>query len=441
MVKQVLLISLLWINALSVVAQFKNIKLDDESAGNSVSEPSIIINPKNVKNIVAASDPDNIYYSNDGGLTWEKTKITSPNGVYGESVLIADDKGAIYSFHISAPSGEGLKNEKSLDQILCHTSKDGGKTWEEAAPLGFNQSKDQKKPWATVDSKGNLVVAWTQFDKYMSHDSLCQSNILFAGSSNGKKWSKPIQLSQVPGGCSDDNDTPSRPVVAAGPDGKIFTAWSAQNKIRMDRSFDGGGMWLENDIPIATQSGGWDLKIPGHDRTSGMPVLMVDKTKGTYKGVLYVAWADQRSRENDTDVWFMRSYNHGDNWSSPIKMGDDKGGKHQYLPAMAVDQVTGYIYVVYYDRSNYDDNQTDVYLAYSDDSGANFKSVKISESPFTPVETTFFGNYIGIAAHNGIITPVWVRMDDSKRSIWTTVIKESDVITPKAEPEKGKKKR
>jgi hypothetical protein len=22
-----------------------------------------------------------------------------------------------------------------------------------------------------------------------------------------------------------------------------------------------------------------------------------------------------------TDVWFMRSYNRGDNWSSPVKMG------------------------------------------------------------------------------------------------------------------------
>lgn len=441
MINQVLLIFLLWLSTLNVSAQFKNIKLDDESDGNPASEPGIVISPKNASNIVVTSDPDKVYYSNDGGETWEKTKIVSSNGVYGESVLIADEKGVIYSFHVSDPSGEGLNNEKSLGQILCHSSKDGGKTWEEASPVGLNPTKDQKKPFANLDSKGNLIVTWTQFDKYKSTDSLCQSNILIAVSSNGKKWSKPLQLSQVPGRCSDDNNTSSRASVAAGADGKIFVAWSSQSKIYMDRSFDGGGMWLENDIPIATQTGGWDLKIPGHDRSNGMPVLTVDRSKGTYKGVLYITWADRRNGENDTDVWFMRSYNHGDNWSSPVKMGDDKGGNQQYLPAMTVDQVTGYIYIVYYDRSNYDDNQTDVYLAYSNDSGASFKSVKISESPFIPAESAFIGDHISIAAHNGIIAPAWVRTDDSKRSIWTAVIKQSDLIPPKAEPEKSKKKR
>lgn len=439
MVKQVLLAFIFWFITVNVVAQFKNIKLGDELTGNSISEPSIFVNPRNVKNIVAAYS-NNVHYSNDGGQTWEASKLSS-SGVYGEVLVVADDKGTIYSFHPSDPSGEGLENEKSLDHIVCHSSKDGGKTWEEVTPLGFNQSKDQKKPWATFDSKNNLVVTWTQFDKYKSMDSLCESHVLISGSSNGKKWAKPIQLSQSPGGCADDNNTPSRAVVAAGLDGKIFVAWAINDNILMDRSFDGGEMWLQNDIPISTQPGGWNLKIPGHNRTNGMPVLMVDKTKGTYKGVLYVTWADQRNGKNDTDVWFMRSYNHGDNWSPPTNIGGDKGGKHQYLPAMTVDQVTGFIYIVYYDRSGYDDNQTDVYLAFSNDSGATFKNVKISESPFIPVESTSLGDYISIAAHNGIITPVWIRIDDSKRSVLTTVIKESDLISPKAEPEKAKKKK
>jgi hypothetical protein len=354
---------------------------------------------------------------------------------------VSDDKGTHYTFHLSDPTGEGVENEKSLDHILCHVSRDGGKTWEEGSSVGYNPPKDQHKPWATVDFKGNVVVTWTQFDKYGSKDPTCESTILISTSANGKKWSKPVRISQTPGDCIDAGNTVDGSVPAVGPDGKMFVTWASKDKIFLDRSFDGGGMWLENDIKVIDQPGGWNFKIPGHDRYNGMPVLMVDQSKGTYRGCLYMVWADQRSGANDTDVWFMRSNNYGDSWSSPEKMGTDSLNTHQYLPRMVVDNVTGYIYTVYLSRSSHDDTQTDVYLSYSIDSGGSFKSVKISESPFTPVDVGSFGNYnTNIAAHNGVITPVWARMDDGKTSIWTTVIKQSDLV-PVLESGKGKKKK
>jgi hypothetical protein len=424
--------------SLSCYGQFKNIKLDEATATNRVCEPSITVNKKNPNNIVAASIPDNIYFTVDGGATWQTSKLTSPLGVYHNPVLVSDDKGNIYSFHLSDPSGEGSKNEKSLDQIICHLSKDGGKTWQEEGSIGLNSPKDQDKPWATVDSKGNIWVAWTQFDKYNSDDPNCQSNILLSSSSNGKKWSKPFQISQTPGNCKDSDDAARGAVPAIAGDGKAFVAWANQSKIFLDRSFDGGGLWLTNDIAITKQLGGWDMKVPGHDRCNGMPVLMIDQSKSIYQGSLYTTWADQRNGEKDTDVWFMRSTNFGDNWTTPLKLGDDKNGRHQYLPWMTIDQTTGYIYIVYYDRLNYEDDQTDVYLSYSTNGGASFKSIKISETPFTPVDTAFFGDYINIAAHKGIITPVWTRMDEGKTSVWTAIIKQADLI---AVPEAAKKKK
>jgi hypothetical protein len=143
---------------------------------------------------------------------------------------------------------------------------------------------------------------------------------------------------------------------------------------------------------------------------------------------LYIVWADQRNGENDTDIWFMRSTNGGDNWSSPQRINNDGKGKHQYLPWMSVDQATGNIYIVYYDRRSYDDEQTDVYIAFSVDGGASFRNVKISESPFKPTSSTFFGDYTNIASHKGIITPVWARMDNGKTSVWTAVIKHDDLV-------------
>ena len=323
-----------------------------------------------------------------------------------------------------------------MDKILCHISSDGGKTWEAGAPIGIN-SKDHYKPGATVDSKGNVWVAWTQFDKFGSEDENCQSNILLSSSSNGKKWSKPIQISQTPGNCQDDDNSAEGAMPAIGVDGKAFVTWSNQNKIFLDRSFNGGGLWLTNDIAVGQQHGGWGMKVPGYDRCNGMPVLLINQSKGPAQGTLYLVWADQRNGENDTDIWFMRSTNFGDNWTSPMKLGDDKNKRHQYSPWMTVDQSTGYIYVVYFDRDNYEDNQTDVYLAYSTDSGSSFKNVKISETPFIPTDSTMTASYNSISAHKGVIVPIWTRIDGSKTSLWTSTIKQTDLIQP---PQQAPKK-
>lgn len=427
-----LLLFLIFISSSHVYGQFKNIKLDEQTVNDYICEPSIAINPRSPNNIVAASVLNNVYFTKDGGATWQKKKLESSMGVYGDPAVIADQHGNFYYFHLSDPTGgKGGYDTEKLDRIVVQYSGDGGETWDDGQSIGFNHPKDQDKEWPAVDTKGNLYVTWTQFDKYGDTTSNCFSNIMFSTSRNGKKWSEPFQLSQIPGNCIDDDNTAEGAVPAVTADGKVFVAWSNHGKIFLDRSFDGGRMWLSNDLTIAEQPGGWDLKIPGHDRCNGMPVLMTDKSKGPYKGCLYLVWADQRNGENDTDIWFIRSNNYGDNWSTPQRIHKDAPGKHQYLPWMTVDAVSGYIYILYYDRSNYDDMQTDVYMAYSTDSGLSFKNVKVSETPFTPSDSTFFGDYLNISAYKGVIAPIWARMDNGKTSVWTAIIKHEELAAIK----------
>jgi hypothetical protein len=420
--------------------QFRNIKLDEQTESNPfVCEPSIAINPKNPKNIVAASVLNNIYVTANGGEAWQKIKITSPFGVYGDPSLIADSKGTFYFFHLSDPThGTGGYDSDMLDRIVVQESGDGGLTWSEGEFIGLNPPKDQDKQWPTIDSKGNLYVTWTQFDKYGDSNPNCLSTILFSKSRNGKKWSDPVEISQVPGNCMDSDSTAEGAVPAISADGKAYIVWSNQEKIYFDRSFTSGDTWLSNDVVIGQQPGGWDLKIPGHDRCNGMPVTLVNNSRTIAKGHVYVMWADQRNGENDTDIWLIRSGNSGDNWTTPQRINNDTPGKHQYLPWMTVDQETGLIYIIFYDRRNYDDEQTDVYIAYSKDGGNVFKNVKISETPFVPSATSFFGDYTNIAAYKGIITPVWTRMDNGKTSVWTAVIKQEDLEKAEAKKEDQK---
>lgn len=411
-------------------AQFKNINLDEQADSDCIGEPGIAINPRNPLNIVAASAPDNLYFTKDGGATWQKREARSSFGVNGDPAVIAGAKGDFYFFHLSEPTGgKGGYETKKSDRVVVQHSGDGGETWSDGETIGFNPPKDQDKAWPAIDTKNNLYVTWTQFNKYGDADPNCHSNIMLSASRNGRKWGDPIQISQTPGNCVDDDNTAIGAVPATF-ENKIFVAWANQGKIFMDRSFD-GNMWLSNDMAIAEQPGGWNLKIPGHGRCNGMPILMTDKSKGPTRGSLYLAWADQRNGENDTDIWFIRSNNFGDNWTSPLRVNNDSPGKHQYLPWMAVDQLTGAIYIIYYDRRNYTNLQTDVYLAYSFDGGLSFKNTKISDTPFTPSESSFFGDYTNISAHKGIIAPIWTRMDEGKTSIWAAIIKQQELTTVK----------
>lgn len=419
-------ITLLTLASQLALGQFRNIKLDEQSDGDYMCEPSIFINPKNPLNIVAASVLNNIYVTKDGGLTWKKNDVTSSFGVYGDPALIADGSGTFYFFHLSDPTGgKGGYDTEKLDRIVVQRSDDGGETWTDGVSIGLNHPKDQDKQWPAVDSKGNLTLTWTQFDTYGSKDPACNSKILLSTSKNGSKWSEPLELSLAPGNCLDNDSTVMGAMPATTFDGKMFVAWSVNEKIFLDRSFD-GNLWLSNDIPIQDQRGGWDLQIPGHDRCNGLPILMTDKSKSPYRGYLYLMWADQRNGTDNTDVWFSRSNNYGDNWSSPVNISLSKSN-HQYLPWMTLDQTTGYIYAIYYDRARYDDLKTDVVLAWSTDGGNTFKNITISESPFEPTSAGFFGDYTNISAHKGVIAPIWTRMDAGKTSVWTSVIKHADL--------------
>lgn len=414
-----LFLSLFFLALVSQTAysQFKNSLLIPEGA----FEPSVAINKDNPQVIVVSASPNNIYYTANGGFSWEKHTLASPHGVSGNLVLLADFKGNFYCVHHSA------NNKKN--QIVIQQSSDGGKTWSEGVLISTDTSRYAAYPRMAIDRKGNMFVTWTDFDIYGSDNENCLSRILLSRSSNGKKWSKPVELSQTPGNCKDDDRTPAgaTPAVMGGGQ-RAFAAWSNQEKIFFDRAFDGGDTWLMNDLAIAEQIGGWRMDIPGVQGANGMPVLLCNNTRQTdLTGALLMVWADQLRGATDTDIWFTRSLNFGDNWVQPGRVNDDTPGKHQYLPNMTFDAATGHIYIIYYDRRNYLDESTDVYVAFSKDGGASFKNVRISEKPFVADASVAVGNFIGISAHEGVVAAAWTRTDNGKSSVWMSVIKQEEL--------------
>ena len=429
-----LLITLFCFAGIEVSAQFKNIKLAEEAVdARGPLTASIAISHKDPNNIVAAIGQTGVRYTLDSGSTWNEATAVSPFGIKGSPTVISDGKGHFYYFHTSGLGSEGTGKVGGVDRIVCQKSEDGGKTWSGGTFMGYSPPKNQDHHWATMHPKKQIIyTTWTQFDSYGLKDPNCHSNILFSMSTNaGGKWSKPIQLNQTPGDCMDDGHTTSASMTAVAMDGRFFATWATGGIIFFDRSYDGGETWLSNDLAIAKEANSGVSNIPGIGSQKSTPVLMVNNSPSRTHGNLYIVHADQKNGQNDTDIWFLRSVNRGDNWTAPIRINSDGPGKHQFMPWMTVDQTTGNIYIVYYDRRAYDDLETDVYLAYSTDGGNVFKETKISATPFVPVASKPFSDYISVVAHAGVITPIWTRMDNGVKSVWTAVIKDEELIKSK----------
>jgi len=180
--------------------------------------------------------------------------------------------------------------------------------------------------------------------------------------------------------------------------------------------------WLDEDIFIDSQPDGWAFDIPGISRCNGLPITCCDISPSAYNGTIYVNWSDQRNGEDDTDIWISKSTDGGDSWTEAMRVNDDPPGKQQFFSWMTIDQANGDIYVVFYDRRNYDDRNTDVYLARSTDGGETFDNFVISEEPFFPSSNVFFGDYTNITAHNQQVRPIWARAEGTSMSIWTAII-------------------
>lgn len=383
--------------------------------------PSVAINPKNPQNVVVATAGGHLYRTADGGTNWVEGNLDASVPNSGTNVLVAERKGGLYNFHLS-----GGDSVDTTDRIVCQLSKDNGVTWTVVGGITA-AGADIRRPGIGMNTKsGEFLLLWTQYDRYGSQEPAHKSRIMLAQSKDGKKWSDPVRVSQE-GDCLDDDRTPQGGKAVVSTDGYMVSTWAYDQRIYLDRSFDKGRTWLSNDIDVVAQPGGWALDIPGLASGNGLPTLLIDKSPGRFGGSLYLIWADEK--EGNTDVWFSRSLNYGDNWTPPVRVNDDEKGSHQFTPAAAIDQSTGKIYVVYYDRRAGEENDTEVYLAYSADQGATFKNTRLSETAFQTDVALSIGDRIGIDAAGGVIVSAWTRVDNGVSSVAVAVIRDGDLET------------
>ena len=420
-----LLIYFLVLSHAGLFAQFENVQLPRPKRAKypySQVEPSIFVNPKNTNEVIAGTVMNDYYYSVDGGKTWKSRSIKSKYGVNGDPCMLIDTLGRYFYFHLSNIKGEHLVG----GMVSQYSKKIKGRRWKSGHTEANGKYHD--KEWVSLNPRTNhIYMCWTQFDAYASKRDTDKSNIMFSKTEDGHTWSKPVNISGISGNCLDDDRTAEGAVPAVGPDGEIYVAWARNDSLWFNKSMDDGKSWKAQESFIMEQHEGWVLEIPGIFRCNGLPITACDLSSSKYNGTIYVNWADQKNGEDDTDVWLMKSTDGGESWSDRIRVNNDAAGKHQFLPWMTIDQSNGYVYCVFYDRREHSNNNTDVYLAVSKDGGDTFENIKISESPFKPNPKIFFGDYTNISVHQGVIRPIWTRLHQSKISVYTALIEQSEL--------------
>ncbi|MBR9974859.1 MAG: T9SS type A sorting domain-containing protein [Bacteroidetes bacterium] len=405
-------------------AQPQRIRID--LPGSAAEEVTIAINPLNPDNIVAGSNLRWFYSSFDGGRTWTQGELGG--GTWGDPAVLFDRGGRAYIANLVY----------GWDAIIVRRSDDGGRSWSEPVKL-FGPSSDsaragslfrsslQDKEYLATDLSdgpygGNIYAAWTDFTLYGSRDPSDSSLIVFARSTNrGESFEPFVRISDRGGNAIDSDETVEGAVPAVGPAGEVYVAWAGPEGLYFDRSFD-GGVTFGTDRLISDMPGGWDIHISGISRSNGLPVTVADVSTSPHRGTVYVNWVDQRN--GDPDVFILKSTDHGDTWSGPIRVNDDPVGnrRDQFFTWATVDPITGDLWVVFHDRRRYDSDSTDVFLARSTDGGETFVNQRLSDVAFYPSPLVFFGDYNGIAAYDGRVRPIWVELDQGELSIHTALI-------------------
>lgn len=252
-------------------------------------------------------------------------------------------------------------------------------------------------------------ATWTQFDKYKSKSKTDISVIYYSKSEEGKPWGSPKQLNTFSGNCLDGDSTVKGPTPCVGPSGIVYVAWASPKGLAFQRSLDTGRTWLKEEKLINPIKGGWACTVDGI-KTSGLPHMACDLSNSEFRGRVYICWSDEKNGAANKDVFLIYSDDEGETWTEPILISYRPNHKQQFKPVIKVDEQTGYVYVLYFDKQNYPEGrETDLYLALSKNGGLKYEYYRINEHPFQ-----FNSNFMELGIEEGA-RPRWVQPDANNR--------------------------
>lgn len=395
----------------------------DDEQHQAQNESAIFINPADPDHIVGGSNDYREggancgwFVSFDRGETWQSGLVDGLDifGFSGDPTVVIDNQGIVYMGGIHFD-----RDQPRRGGLFVSRSEDGGLNWEDPNWVVIHEDDEdppfEDKPFLGVDNTGgehdgNIYISWTRYGTGQIH---------FSHSTDGaESWSDPFRLTGSRG-------QGSVPVV--GPDGEIYVIWKnySRDQVVGRMSNDGGESFSQLFVVAETDQIPAVLE-PTEFRTHSLPSSGVDQSDSDTRGRVYVTWADHAN--DDADILLAFSDDRGDNWSEPLRLNDDEAenGLDQFFPWLSVDPITGEMSAIWYDRRNNEENiMVDVYGVTWEGAGDIPENQRISSVSFDPrvgFEGTFFGDYIGVAAYDGIQIAGWCDSRANNQDIYAASI-------------------
>jgi hypothetical protein len=375
-----------------------------------ISEMQVAINPTKPFQVVGftnsvvegTNDSMSIFWSNDAGVTWagidgvHRTLINETGDHLGtgkrfDPTLKFDADGHLFIAYIF--------DDGDHSTLVTARSDDGGQTF---FMFRYPASEDDHlfvdagvdKPFLTTGldpSTGRQAVYvaynWNTVHWYTLDLKPDQQITVIGSNDGGDHWTGPHVL-------ADGTFGPFFASAAVGPNGELYVVWQEWNlfdssQIKMKSDVD--GLWgnasdFGDDIVVANlREFEWEKTTPADPRRgfSNGPSIDVSRSFPFY-GRIYVAYTDTFSG-NDTDIYLATSDDKGSTWhvtGSVNGAGNVEASTGtDFMATVAVDPTSGSVNVGYYTTAGTGTN-TDVNfrLASSIDGGATWAKSNLSSA-------------------------------------------------------------
>jgi hypothetical protein len=221
-----------------------------------------------------------------------------------------------------------------------------------------------------------------------------------------------------------------------------YTVWTStsQKQISVSKTGDCGASW-STYRKVASTVDSYDYGIPAQCNRRALiyPSIDVDRSTGTRRGWVYVAWNDFTTAQssgcvlatdaNHSNVWLTHSADGGVTWSAPVLVHANLPRVDHFNQWLHVDDTDGTVHVMWRDtRNDVSRKKTDIYYTKSADGGATFMpEVKVtsvmSDETTAGASPDQYGDYEGLAAFMSCASPFWTdRRTATPEEIYTAEV-------------------